>query len=57
MNYTIKSLRKIKENESSCDNCFYQEGRHYCHFHGEALKNMDIVRCDDYKYFLGAEED
>ncbi len=33
----------------SCDNCFYQEGRHYCLLMSEPVKNMDTLRCDDWK--------
>lgn len=33
----------------SCDNCRHQEGRHYCLFHGESVKNMDIFRCGNWR--------
>jgi len=34
---------------NSCDNCFYQEGRHYCLLNARTMKNMDIKRCRDWK--------
>lgn len=34
---------------NSCDYCNSQEdGGHYCLLHGEQMKNMDIVKCDDW---------
>lgn len=35
--------------EKSCDNCDSQEGRHYCLHHSQQVRNMDIVRCFDWK--------
>lgn len=32
----------------SCDTCSAREGRHYCRIHSQQVKNMDIVRCDDW---------
>jgi hypothetical protein len=29
-----------------CDTCACQEGRHYCTFHSEQVKNMDVHVCD-----------
>jgi hypothetical protein len=37
------------EGEGSCDTCSSQEGRHYCLLHGMIVKNMDIVKCCDWK--------
>lgn len=34
----------------SCDECRYQEGRHYCLLHTVTLKNMDTIRCHDFVY-------
>jgi hypothetical protein len=34
----------------SCDQCRYQEGRHYCLFHSVTLKNMDTIRCHSFAY-------
>jgi hypothetical protein len=35
--------------EESCDNCINQEGRHYCLLYGCQMKNMDTIRCGDWK--------
>jgi hypothetical protein len=44
--------------EESCDECAHQEGRHYCLLHSVAIKNMDTVRCSDFKsqYSQNTEE-
>ena len=34
---------------TTCDYCESQEGSHYCLLHGCIVKNMDTVRCEDYK--------
>jgi len=34
--------------EGSCDACSSQEGRHYCLLHSRQMKNMDLLRCDDF---------
>lgn len=31
--------------DKSCDNCVFQEGRHYCLLHTTQVKNMDATRC------------
>ena len=35
--------------EESCDECAYQEARHYCLLHSVSVKNMDTVRCDSFR--------
>ena len=48
----IKTLRRAEHWEYVCDDCNYQEDRHYCLLHSVQVKNMDIMRCDDFMYFL-----
>jgi hypothetical protein len=43
-------LRRAEPNEPTCDDCVYQEGRHYCLLHTRTVKNMDIMRCGDFTY-------
>jgi hypothetical protein len=33
----------------SCDTCIAQEGKHYCLLHSCQLKNMNTVRCKDWR--------
>ena len=42
------NLRRAEHWESTCDDCANQEGRHYCLLHTIQIKNMDIMRCEDY---------
>lgn len=42
-------VRPAQSNEGTCDDCVSQECRHYCLLHGESVKNMDIMTCDDYE--------
>ena len=41
-------IRRAEDGESTCDDCQSQEGRHYCLLHTITVKNMDIMRCEDY---------
>ena len=45
----MESLRRADHLEGTCDDCWYQEGRHYCLLWSMSVKNMDIVRCEDFK--------
>lgn len=41
-------IRRAEHWEGTCDDCQSQEGRHYCLLHTIQVKNMDIMRCEDY---------
>lgn len=46
--WRIVALKKV-DTRFSCDACLYQEdGRHYCLKHSITIKNMDIVRCNNW---------
>ena len=43
-------LRLSEHWEYSCDHCESQEeGLHYCLLHSIGIKNMDLMRCNDFK--------
>ncbi len=35
--------------QKTCDDCRYQEGRHYCLLLSFSMKNMDLKRCREWK--------
>lgn len=41
-------MRRAEHWEGACDDCQSQEGRHYCLLHAMTVKNMDIMRCEDF---------
>lgn len=49
------NLRLCRGAQLSCDDCKWQEGRHYCLLHSTTMKNMDIHRCDDFEEPLGSD--
>lgn len=45
------NLHRAEHWQPTCDRCKYQEdGRHYCLLHSIQVKNMDIMRCDDFEW-------
>jgi len=44
------NLRRAEPDEPTCDDCVYQEDRHYCLLHSIQVKNMDIMRCGDFEW-------
>jgi hypothetical protein len=45
------NLRRAEHWERTCDDCNNQEeGKHYCLLHSITVKNMDIMRCEDFEY-------
>jgi hypothetical protein len=44
------NLRRAEPDEPTCDDCVYQEDRHYCLLHTIQIKNMDIMRCGNFAY-------
>ena len=42
------NLRRAEPHEPTCDDCDNQEGRHYCLLHSRTVKNMDLMRCEEY---------
>ena len=43
------NLRRAEPHEPTCDDCDSQEDRHYCLLHEIQVKNMDLMRCDNYE--------
>jgi hypothetical protein len=51
------NLRRAEQWEPTCDDCASQEGRHYCLLHSIQIKNMGLMRCDEFMWKITNKED